>query len=79
MIHWTNEHNKLTGVITDRHYIELVNLAVKAALLAEKLQHHPTLTIEYSKLTIELSTHDAGNTVTEKDWDFAREFESGLN
>lgn len=68
----------LTGEITGKHYIELVNLAVKAALLAEKLQHHPKLTIEYSKLTIELNTHDAGNTVTEKDWNFAREFEAGL-
>jgi 4a-hydroxytetrahydrobiopterin dehydratase len=39
----------------------------EVALIAEKMNHHPTWTNTYNKVEIRLSTHDAGNTVTEKD------------
>lgn len=39
----------------------------KVALLAEKMDHHPFWTNVYNTVTIELSTHDAGNVVTDKD------------
>ncbi len=39
----------------------------RVALIAEKMDHHPFWTNVYNKVTIELTTHDAGNTVTEKD------------
>jgi len=43
----------------------------KVALLAEKLGHHPDWSNSYNKLTIRLSSHDAGNIITEKDRNFA--------
>lgn len=43
----------------------------KVALLAEKLGHHPDWSNSYNKLTIMLSSHDAGNKITEKDRNFA--------
>ncbi|SDM15819.1 4a-hydroxytetrahydrobiopterin dehydratase [Daejeonella rubra] len=43
----------------------------KVALLAEKLGHHPDWSNSYNKLTIRLSSHDAGNKITEKDRNFA--------
>ncbi len=39
----------------------------KGALVAEKMDHHPSWTNVYNKVDFELSTHDAGDTVTEKD------------
>jgi 4a-hydroxytetrahydrobiopterin dehydratase len=43
----------------------------KVALLSEKLGHHPDWSNSYNKLTIMLSSHDAGNKITEKDRNFA--------
>lgn len=45
---------------------------VKVAMLAEKQDHHPDWTNVYNKVTIRLSTHDAGNVVTDKDRKLAR-------
>jgi 4a-hydroxytetrahydrobiopterin dehydratase len=39
----------------------------EVALHAEKQNHHPNWSNVYNNVTIELTTHDAGNTVTEKD------------
>lgn len=36
-------------------------------MLAEKMNHHPNWSNVYNRVTVELSTHDAGNIVTEKD------------
>jgi 4a-hydroxytetrahydrobiopterin dehydratase len=42
------------------------------AFVAEKQQHHPEWTNVYNNLHIELSTHDAGGKVTEKDKKLAK-------
>jgi 4a-hydroxytetrahydrobiopterin dehydratase len=39
----------------------------RVALLAERAQHHPNWSNVWNKVTIELTTHDAGDTVTDKD------------
>lgn len=39
----------------------------KVAIVAEKMNHHPTWTNTWNTVHIELSTHDANNTVTELD------------
>jgi len=39
----------------------------RVALAAEKMDHHPEWTNVYNTVEIKLSTHDAGNTVTDKD------------
>ena len=41
------------------------------AELAERLQHHPDIMIRYSKVTLTLTTHDAGG-LSERDFEFAR-------
>lgn len=43
----------------------------KVAALAEKHNHHPTWTNTYNKVEIWLTTHDAGNAITQKDEDLA--------
>lgn len=41
--------------------------ASRVALVAEKSGHHPEITVGWGEVTVVTSTHDAGNTVTEKD------------
>ena len=43
----------------------------RVALLAERAQHHPNWSNVWNKVTIELTTHDAGDTVTDKDVELA--------
>ena len=40
---------------------------ISSALIAEKMNHHPWWSNVYNQITIKLSTHDAGNVVTDKD------------
>jgi 4a-hydroxytetrahydrobiopterin dehydratase len=72
---WTEEKNKLIQTFVFRNFVEAFSFMTKVALLAEKMDHHPNWTNVYNKVTIELSTHDAGNTVTEKDHKLAQAIE----
>jgi 4a-hydroxytetrahydrobiopterin dehydratase len=47
----------------------------QVAFLAEKHNHHPNWYNVYNKVRIELTTHDAGNIVTEKDKALAEEID----
>jgi 4a-hydroxytetrahydrobiopterin dehydratase len=42
----------------------------RAALVAEKMDHHPEWSNVYNRVTVDLSTHDAGG-ITQKDFDLA--------
>jgi 4a-hydroxytetrahydrobiopterin dehydratase len=48
-------------------FVEAFAFITKVALLAEKANHHPDWSNVYNKVVVKLSTHDAGNTVTDKD------------
>jgi len=48
--------------------MEFVNAVARAA---EAAQHHPDILIRWNKVTLSLSTHDAGG-ITQKDFDLAR-------
>jgi len=44
------------------------------AAMAEQVQHHPDIDVRWNKVTLALTTHDAGG-LTEKDFVLAREFD----
>lgn len=64
---WQETDNKLVRQFTFADFTEAFAFMTRVALIAEKMDHHPFWTNVYNKVTIELSTHDAGNTVTQKD------------
>jgi 4a-hydroxytetrahydrobiopterin dehydratase len=69
---WKEEHNHLKAVYTFSDFGEAFAFMTRVALIAEKMDHHPTWTNTYNKVEISLSTHDAGNIVTDKDRKLAR-------
>ena len=66
-INWTETHDKIHCSLVFSDFQEAFSFMTRVAFLADKQDHHPKLTNVYNRVDIELSTHDAGNTVTEKD------------
>jgi 4a-hydroxytetrahydrobiopterin dehydratase len=64
---WHETDNKLVRHFEFADFVEAFAFMTRVALIAEKMDHHPFWTNVYNKVTIELTTHDAGNTITEKD------------
>lgn len=64
---WTEKDNQLQREFTFKDFSEAWAFMNRVALLAEKQNHHPEWTNVYNRVTISLSTHDAGDVVTEKD------------
>ena len=64
---WKEEHNKLTRTFTFKDFTEAFGFMTRVALIAEKMNHHPTWTNTWNTVSFELSTHDAGNRVTDLD------------
>jgi 4a-hydroxytetrahydrobiopterin dehydratase len=64
---WTEVDNKLYQKFEFRNFSEAFGFMTRVALEAEKMDHHPLWTNVYNKVEIWLSTHDAGDVITEKD------------
>jgi 4a-hydroxytetrahydrobiopterin dehydratase len=64
---WKEQDNKLTRTIEFKDFVSAFGFMSKVAIVAEKMNHHPNWSNVYNKVSFELTTHDAGNTVTEKD------------
>lgn len=75
---WKEESNTLQRKFEFNSFIEAFAFMTKVALVAEKMNHHPTWTNSYNVVTIELTTHDKGNTITEKDRRLAKEIDTLL-
>ena len=64
---WNEEDNKLKRTFTFKDFQEAFGFMTRVALVAEEMNHHPYWINVYNKVEFELSTHDAGDVVTEKD------------
>jgi len=64
---WTEANDMLRRELTFADFSEAWAFMNRVALLAEKSNHHPNWSNVWNKVTIELTTHDAGNTVTDRD------------
>ena len=64
---WKEENNQLNRQFVFKNFSEAFAFMTRVAFIAEKMNHHPEWSNVYNKVSIHLSTHDAGNTVTDKD------------
>ncbi len=64
---WTEQNNALKRDFQFDDFVGAFGFMSQVALLAEKADHHPEWRNVYNRVSITLTTHDAGNTVTAKD------------
>lgn len=83
---WNLEDNKLVRTFEFATFEEAVVFINRVAAIATELNHHPEIWNMYNRVTLRLSTHDlprlasgkagAGDSVTEKDLEFAEKVNS---
>ena len=78
VVGWTIEDNKLTKTYEFSSYSAGVVFAAAVAHRADKMDHHPDLTIGYRKVKVAVNTHDVGG-ISETDFRLAREVDSLLS
>ena len=69
---WSLQGNKLHRQFQFGNFNEAFGFMSRLALVAEKLGHHPEWFNVYNRVTIDLTTHDAGG-LTELDVKFAEQ------
>ena len=68
---WEEENNKLKASYKFADFNQAFAFMTSVAFAAEKANHHPWWSNVYNTVNFELCTHDADNTVTQKDRDLA--------
>jgi 4a-hydroxytetrahydrobiopterin dehydratase len=68
---WARRGDVLTRLYSFRNFAESMAFVNRVADAAEAANHHPDIDIRYSKVTLTLSTHDAGG-ITQNDIDLAK-------
>ena len=64
---WQEKDNKLYRKFEFKNFSEAFAFMTRVAIEAEKMNHHPLWTNVWNRVEIWLSTHDAGDIVTDKD------------
>ena len=64
---WTLDGDAIRKQYTFKDFLEAIAFVNRLAPEAEKADHHPDILINYKRVTLTYSTHDAGG-LTEKDF-----------
>ncbi|HEY0354597.1 MAG TPA: 4a-hydroxytetrahydrobiopterin dehydratase [Flavisolibacter sp.] len=64
---WQETNNTLYRKFEFRDFSEAFAFMTRVAMIAEKMNHHPRWTNVWNTVELWLSTHDAGDVVTDKD------------
>jgi len=73
---WKEADNKLYRKFSFKDFSAAFAFMTRVALAAEKMDHHPLWTNVYNTVEIWLSTHDAGDIVTDKDRQLAKKIDA---
>jgi 4a-hydroxytetrahydrobiopterin dehydratase len=68
---WEEKNNSLVREFIFKDFKEAFAFMITVAKIINEMDHHPEWSNVYNKVKITLSTHEAGNTVTQKDRDLA--------
>ncbi len=74
---WKQAGNAIQKRFTFKDFKEAMFFVNTVAGLAEKAGHHPDISVTYNRVTLRLSTHDAGG-LTRKDFDLAGQIEAAV-
>jgi 4a-hydroxytetrahydrobiopterin dehydratase len=78
-IMWEEKKNALHRKFKFADFSEAFAFMTRVALAAEKMDHHPDWSNVYDTVEITLSTHSAGDIVTEKDRKLAKKIDELLS
>ena len=78
IIMWEEKDNKLYKKFQFKNFSEAFAFMTRVAIEAEKMDHHPLWTNVWNTVEVWLSTHDAGNIVTDKDHKLAKKIDAIL-
>jgi 4a-hydroxytetrahydrobiopterin dehydratase len=71
---WKKKGRTITRTFQFKDFPAAIKFVNAVAKLAEQAWHHPDIDIRWNKVTLTLTTHDAGG-LTEKDFDLAGKFD----
>ena len=72
--YWRKQGRTITRTCQFKDFPAAIRFVNAVARLAEKAWHHPDIDIRWNKVTLVLTTHDAGG-LTKKDFDLAQRFD----
>jgi len=72
---WIEKNNKLKRKFEFKDFNEALTFINKLAPICESMNHHPEINWVYNKIELTLSTHDAGNKITELDYQLANKID----
>ncbi len=72
---WQRDGHTIRRQYTFKDFLEAIQFVNRVADLAEAVDHHPDITINYRRVTLTLSTHSAGG-LTEKDFHLAEQIDA---
>ena len=71
---WTYQDGAIVRTFRFADFVHAVDFVEHLAEVAEERRHHPDIDIRYNKVTLRLSSHDAGG-ITQRDVDLAAALE----
>jgi 4a-hydroxytetrahydrobiopterin dehydratase len=71
---WKRQGSTITRTFQFKDFPMAIKFVNAVAQLAESAWHHPDIDIRWNKVTLTLTTHDAGG-LTEKDFELAKQFD----
>ena len=77
-MNWEEKDNSLYRKFQFRDFSEAFAFMTRVAMIAEKMDHHPKWTNGWNTVEVWLSTHDAGDIVTDKDRKLAEKIDAIL-
>jgi len=77
-MNWEEKNNSLYRKFEFKDFSEAFAFMTRAAMIAEKMNHHPKWTNVWNIVEVWLSTHDAGDIVTDKDKKLAERLDALL-
>ena len=74
---WKLQNEKLHWEFKFKSFVQAWGFMTQVAILAERADHHPEWSNVYSRVTIDLTTHEAGG-ISQRDFDLAQKINEVL-
>jgi 4a-hydroxytetrahydrobiopterin dehydratase len=71
---WEKVENKISKNFKFKDFIEAFGFVTRIAIISEKMNHHPDITISFNSVHIDLTTHDI-NSISKNDIILARKID----